>query len=588
MQKPHLSGPTGFKFESGVLEGSPTRKRPWLKYYGNVPESLEYPEGSLHDTVSATVQKYPGAIAYDFLGHKTTYEQLGKDIDQCARGLASLGIQAGDRVLISMLTTPHALTAIYAINKLGAISTIIHPYSVPKQVEEYIRISKSKFVLTMDAFYGNFTRFRKMLTPEAMVVVKIQDYLLGSQKRKYQLEKGRSIPKIPGDLPIHVWFELMQLSHPEPPASEVLADDLAVILFSGGSSGFPKGILLSNRNINVQASQFAAWSGMQYRSSILNLMPLSTAFGLSACMHGMLSVGGRCILVPWFTPPLVAKLIQAKQPSHLVAVPALFSNLNQDLTFLRSYLGFLKCAISGTSKLPIFVKLRFEEIVKNNGGNVQLLESYGLTETAGAICALPLGEYRGGSVGIPFPDNLVKIVQVGSEPPQEVPWGEDGEICVNGEAVMLGYLDQPGETAKALRVHPDGLTWLHTGDVASMDEDGFIYFKSRLKRIIQSGANTIYPTQVEDVINKHPDVRESAVVGVPDEREGQKIRAFVVLKNSAGGSSRKARELRSFCQDRLITWNCPQEIYFLPRLPRNPNGELLYNQLELQKKRAKL
>ena len=528
----------------------------------------------------ASIQNNPGAIAYDFLGHLSTYEQFGKDIDQCARGLANLGVQPGDRVTISMLTTPHVLTAVYAVNKLGAVSTIIHPYVVPKQVENYLQISKSKFVLTLNAFYGNFTRLSKITSPEASIVVKIEDYLDRKQRRKFRREKGHKIPKLPLDLGIYNWSALMYKSFPNPAPVAVGADDLAVILYSGGVSGFPKGILLSNRNINAQGMQFAAWSGIHLRSSMLNLMPFSSAYGLSTC-HAMLGAGGKCILVPWFTPPIIAKLIIRKHPSHLVGIPGLFSNLNQNLTFLKSYLGFLKSALSGTISLPIFIKLRFEEIVRKNGGNIQLLDSYGLTETSGPICASPHGDYRGGAVGIPFPDDYVKIVQLESKPPQEVNWGQDGEICVHGPTVMIGYLDKPEETARVLRVHEDGLLWLHTGDIGTMDEDGFIYFKSRIKRVIERAGNTIYLSEIEDILNKNPEIRESAVISIPDEQLGQKIKSFIVLKNQAKSNARKAREIISYCRERLTPWSCPEEIEFLPFLPRTiHSGELLYSGLE--------
>jgi long-chain acyl-CoA synthetase len=232
----------------------------------------------------------------------------------------------------------------------------------------------------------------------------------------------------------------------------------------------------------------------------------------------------------------------------------------------------------GADTLPFTVKERFEEMVKKQGGNVQLLEGYGLTEAVTAIMATPIGCYRKGSIGVPFPDMLAKIVLLGTI--DEAPVGEEGEICVSGPAVMLGYLDQPEETANTLKKHADGRIWLHTGDIGTMDEDGFFYFKLRQKRMIKSSGMNVYPAQVEELLYKHPKVRDACVIGVPDEAQVQTVKGFVVLKNPQDASPETEKELINYCREHLIKWSCPRSIEFRDDLPKTLVGKVAFNVLE--------
>jgi long-chain acyl-CoA synthetase len=295
--------------------------------------------------------------------------------------------------------------------------------------------------------------------------------------------------------------------------------------------------------------------------------------------------GGKSILVPQFTPEIVADLIKKKRPSLVVGVPTLFEALSSNPIFQKADLSCLKATFSGADTLPRPVKERFEAAVKNQGGSVQLLEGYGLTEAVTAIMATPLGQYREGSVGIPFPDMLAKIVKMDTT--QEAPIGEEGEICLHGPAVMLGYLDQPEETAQTLRKHADGKLWLHTGDIGTMDADGFFYFKLRLKRMIKSSGMNVYPAQVEDILYKHPDVLKACVIGVPDEKQVQRVKAFVVLNDKTKASPETEKTLIAHCQEHLIRWSCPREIEFRDDLPCTLVGKIAFNTLE-QEEIAKL
>jgi long-chain acyl-CoA synthetase len=288
--------------------------------------------------------------------------------------------------------------------------------------------------------------------------------------------------------------------------------------------------------------------------------------------------GGKSILIPTFTPEEVAKLVKKKRPTFLVGVPTLFETLAENQSFQESDLSCLEATFSGADTLPRSTKEKFEAVVRAGGGKVQLLEGYGLTEAVSAIMAMPLDKYREGSMGIPFPDMLAKIVEPGSE--EELPVGVVGEVCVSGPCVMLGYLNQPEENAKTLRRHSDRRMWLHTGDLASMDADGFFYFKSRLKRMLKISGVNVYPGEVEKTLLKHPDVDSVCVVGVPDERQVSRVKAFVVLKNRVKATEETRQSILKFGRDNLLIWEAPRDLEFLGELPKTWIGKISFKDLE--------
>ena len=276
--------------------------------------------------------------------------------------------------------------------------------------------------------------------------------------------------------------------------------------------------------------------------------------------------------MPQFTARDVARIVRQRQPNLLVGVPTLFESLTREPDFLRADLSGLRGAFSGADTLPRPVKERFESVVRERGGAVRLLEGYGLTEAVSACMAMPLHEYREGSVGVPFPDMRAKICAPGST--DEVADGVEGEICIAGPSVMLGYMDAPEETAATLRRHADGRAWLHTGDLGRRDADGFFYFSCRLKRMIKSSGFNVYPAQVEAVLYRHPAVLEACVVGVPDEAQVERVIAFVVPRAPAAAGEALAAELISWCRQELIKWSCPREIEFRSELPRTRVGKI--------------
>lgn len=559
-------------------------KKPWLKFYGDVPHTLEYPKVTMYEALMNTVSRKPNTIAWDFMGHTATYKEFSKLIDQCARGLYALGLREGDTITISMPTVPQGIICFYAVNKIGAIASMIHPLSPPKEIEFYLNISNSKFALTIDAFYNAFNEIMDKTPCKTLILAKISDYLPGLKALGFKLTKGRKIPKVPKDPRVVWWHDVMKQSSGDVPKSNMKTDDMAVILYSGGTTGMPKGIMLSNMNFISEGKQVAAWGKMSEGDAVLAILPIFHGFGLGVCVNAFFMGGGKSILVPQFDAVVIAKLIKKTKPNFLIGVPTLFEALSKSKVIQSADLSCIKAAFSGADTLPRVVKDEFERVVAQQGGNAKLREGYGLTESVTAIMAMPMNEYREGSIGVPFPDMLAKIVKTGTT--QEALCGEEGEICIHGPAVMIGYLNQPEETAKTLRKHDDGFVWLHTGDIGTMDEDGFFYFKLRLKRMIKSSGFNVYPTQVEDVLRKHPAVDQACVIGVPDKAQVERVKAFVVLKPEYKDkkSDDLAQELIKHCRDHLIKWSCPREIEFRDELPQTKVGKIAFNVLEDEEK----
>ena len=559
-------------------------KKPWLKYYGNVPHTIEYPKVTMYEALMDSVQRKPDAVAWDFMGYTATYAEFAEAINTCANALADLGLKEGDRITLSMPTCPQGIICFYAVNKLGAVASMIHPLSPANEIEFYLNISQSRFALTIDAFYQPFKEVMDKTPLETLILTRISDYLPPLKAIGFYVTKGRKIPKVPDDPQVVWWKELMSAPHPQAPKSNMKSEDMAVILYSGGTTGTPKGIMLSNMNFVSEGLQVANWGKMSDDDSILAILPIFHGFGLGVCVNAFFMGGGKSILVPQFTPEIVASLIKKKQPNFLIGVPTLFEALAKNRVFQKTNLRCLKAAFSGADTLPRATKEEFEKVVKQNGGDIQLREGYGLTESVTAVMAMPMTEYREGSIGVPFSDMQAKVVKQGTT--EEAPIGEEGEICLAGPAVMLGYLDQEEETAKTLRKHPDGLTWLHTGDIGYMDKDGFFYFKLRLKRMIKSSGFNVYPAQVENVLRTHPAVDQACVIGVPDKAQVERVKAFVVLKEKymANAGDELAQELIQHCQKDLIKWSCPREVEFRDCLPTTRVGKVAFNELEEQEK----
>ena len=556
-------------------------KAPWLPHMGNVPVHLEYPEGSMYDAVEAVAKAYPNNVAFDFMGKSTTYLQLIQEVQRCARALKTIGVRENDCVTIAMPNCPQATYMFYAVNLVGGICNMIHPLSAEKEIEFYLNESKSVTVITLDQFYNKFEAVRQNTGVVNIILARVKDALSKPVKAGYMLTEGRKIQKIPDDAPVIRWKDFLRLGRAcfWNYKVERKASDPAVILYSGGTTGKTKGILLSNRNFNALGRQVIAANPMfRPGDKMLAAMPLFHGFGLGVCVHTMLSSGGRCILVPRFTAQSYAKLITKYRCNFIAGVPTLYEALIRIPDMKNADLSCLKGVFSGGDSLSVELKKKFDKFLYDHKATVQIREGYGTTETVTACCLTPTHISKEGSIGIPFPDTYIKIVKPDTD--EELPYGEEGEILLAGPTVMQEYINHPEETARTLRTHDDGLTWVYTGDLGYMDSDGFIYFKGRAKRMIVSSGYNIYPGQIENILDAHEKVHMSCVIGVPDPYKMQAVKVFLMLKPGVEANDATKEEIMAYCRKNIAKYALPREIEFRDELPKTLVGKVAYRQLE--------
>ncbi len=558
-----------------------TAKTPWKEYMGDVPMHLDYFEGSLYDAVAAVAKKYPNGVAFDFMGKSTTYRKMIQEIETCARALKTIGIRAGDRVTIAMPNCPQAIYMFYAVNLVGGIANMIHPLSAEKEIEFYLNESGSVTAITLDQFYHKFEHIRQNTGVVNIIIASVQDALSKPIRAGYMLTEGRKIKKIPEDAPVILWRDFLKLSKHCFYNYKVKRadDDPAVILYSGGTTGTTKGIVLTNRNFNALSQQVIAANPMfRPGDKMLAAMPLFHGFGLGVCIHTMLSQGGRCILVPRFTPKSYGKQIVKYRCNFIAGVPTLYEALLRLPTMDGVDLSCLKGVFSGGDSLSIELKKKLDKFLYDHKATIQVREGYGTTETVTACCLTPSHMFREGSIGLPFPDTYIKIVQPGTD--KELPYGEEGEILLAGPTVMKEYMNHPEETAQTLRTHADGLTWVYTGDLGTMDAQGFIYFKGRAKRMIVSSGYNVYPGQIENILDAHEYVQMSCVIGVPDPYKMQKVKAFVKLAPQVEPGEKVKRELLDYCSKHVAKYAMPYDIEFKEDMPKTLVGKVAYRLLE--------
>ena len=558
-----------------------TAKTPWEDYMGNVPMHLDYFEGSMFEAVKKVADKYPKNIAFDFMHKSTTYAEMVEEIEKCAKALKTIGVREGDMVTIALPNCPQAIYMFYAVNLVGGICNMIHPLSAEKEIEFYLNFSNSVTAITLDQFYHKFENVRQNTKLTNIIIASIKDELSKPIKAGYMLTEGRKIAKIPNDAPIIKWNDFMRLSRHCFYNYKVQrkADDTAVILYSGGTTGTAKGIALTNKNFNALGQQVIAANPMfRPGDKMLSAMPIFHGFGLGVCIHTMLSQGGRCILVPRFTPKSYAKLLVKEKCNFIAGVPTLYEALLSLPSMENADLSCLKGVFSGGDSLSIELKKKLDKFLIEHKAKIQVREGYGMTETVTACCLTPQTIAKEGSIGIPFPDVYIKIVEPGTD--KELAYGEEGEILLAGPTVMKEYINNPEETAMTLRRHDDGLTWVYSGDLGIMDDQGFVYFKGRAKRMIISSGYNVYPAQLENILDAHAFVQMSCVIGVPDPYKIQKVKAFVKLSSTAEPTEATRQALFDYCRKNIAKYAMPYEIEFRDELPKTLVGKVAYKILE--------
>ena len=554
-------------------------KTPWAKYYKKEDLKLKVPDISMYEALKEVVLKYESRTAINYFGKKLSYREFLNLIDKAALAFRSQGVvRRGDIVTICMPNTPEAMIAFYAINKIGAISNMIHPLSGEIEIKEYLTSTNSVMLVMIDVCYDKVKNIIKDTSVYKTIVVSARDSMPFFTGLGYQISQGFKIKGPTKSEAYLYWNDFLKKAsgYNNLLDIKISRDDPAVILHSGGTTGKPKGIILSNGNFNALTEQAKiVFNDVEVGDRVLGIMPIFHGFGLGVSTIGPFILGCELIMVPQFNAKKFDKLLEKYKPNVIFGVPTLYEALAGTKNDYLDLSG-LKYAISGGDSLSRNLIKRVNDYLSSHNAKIKISQGYGMTESLAAV-ALSYGEaYREDSIGIPFPGNYIKIVT--PETQEEVPYGEDGEICISGPTVMLGYLDNEKETNEMLQIHKDGMIWLHTGDIGMMDSNGILYYKQRLKRLIISSGYNIYPSHIEEVIEGHPSVLKCSVIGIPHPYKVEVPKAFIVLKNDYNPLTVKA-SIKEYCKKNLASYAIPKEFEFRKSLPKTLIGKVDFKKL---------
>lgn len=552
----------------------------WYKFYENIPKHLDYPDISIFEMLKKNNLSRLNLIAYNYFGKRATYKRLFEEIEDCSKALKNIGVEENDRVTICMPNTPQAIASFYSVNKIGAVASMIHPLSAENEIKHYLNVSESKILITIDLSWNKISKVIDETAVKKVIIVSVKESMPLLLKTAYSLTKESKINKPVASEKIIYWKNFISSGKNYNGLTSVKkkGDAEAVILYSGGTSGYPKGIVLTNLNFNALAMQSIVACGcLNEKDTVLSIMPIFHGFGLGICINTVLNFGGCAIILPQFSAKTFDKLLKKYKPNIIAGVPTLYETLLCNKKIQKMDLSFLKCVISGGDSLSVALKKKLDAFLQSHGANIQVREGYGLTECVTGSCLTPMNYYREGSIGIPYPDTYYKIVKPDTE--EAVEYNIDGEIVLSGPSVMSRYLNNDEETNKALRKHKDGLLWLHTGDLGCMDKDGFVYFKQRIKRVIISSGYNIYPQHIENVIDSHEAVLMSCVVAKSHPYKHQVAKAFVVLKEGIAPNEELKQKIMNHCAKCLARYSLPYEIEFRENLPKTLVGKIAYTQL---------
>lgn len=552
---------------------------PWFKYYKDMRSHIEYPDTSMYDLVRRSALKHPANIAYTYFGNKVTYKSFLIKIDTASRAFISIGVKKGDVVSIIMPNTPEAIICFYALNRIGAVCNMIHPLSSEEEFKYDINLTNSKYVIVCDLAYKKLSNIRNDINIFKIIYLPISESMDTITKIGYMITKGRNNIKINDeDVIMYSKFLSNGKNYKEVIKDNGIGSDTAVILHSGGTTGKPKGIVLTNMNFNsLVLSELEINKCLGSGVSILAIMPIFHGFGLGCTFHATMSSGGTAIILPSVNPKKFDETLLKYKPNILACVPSVLEGLTKSKKLKEADLSFIKCIICGGDMLGGELQSRIDKFLSDHGSDTHVRTAYGMTECTAGVTMMPKEEVRNDSIGIPCPDMFIKICEIGTT--RECLSGEIGEICISGPTVMKEYINEKEETDNILKKHRDGKVWLHSGDVGYMDSDGFVYFKSRAKRMIVSSGYNIYPGQIEQIILKHPYVEACSVVGVPHPYKKEVVKAYIVLKNGLVLNSEIKKSIKEYCEKNIAAYALPYAYGYRKELPKTKLGKVAYKEL---------
>ena len=559
--------------------------RPWLAHYDRgVPQTIEYPKAPLFHFLEEAARKYPDRACTIFNGAVISYKEMNEQSDHMAAALVDLGVKKGDRVGIFMPNLPQFVIAYYGILKAGGVVVAVNPTYPPDEVLTPVNDANIEIMFTLTRFYNILKTVREKSKLKKIIVSNVKEALPPIMRILFTLVKEKKEGHhIDGIAEGDYWMKDLLARHANSPRPKVdiSPDDTALFQYSGGTTGVPKGAVAMHRNVVANTLQIKSWmTGLdEGKEVVLMGIPLFHVYGMVAGMNFAMSGGASMVMIPNARDLKdVLKNISKYKCTIFPGVPLLYNGINNhpDVKAGKYDLSSIKACISGSAALMRETKEQFEKLT---GGKV--FEGYGLSEAPTATHCNPLnGVNKTGSIGMPLPDVDVKIISL-DDGETELTQGEVGEIAINGPQVMKGYHNMPTETANSLRQMKDGKTWLFTGDIARMDEDGYFYIVDRKKELIKPGGFQVWPREVEEAIMSHPKVLEVGVGGIPDPNRGETVKAWIVLKP---GEELTADELKAYCKEHLAPYKVPTHYEFRKELPKTTVGKILRRELVRQHK----
>lgn len=558
------------------MSDSPYESRPWLDSYADgVPAEIDAPTQTLPEMMSASIAAFARRPALEFFGAVTTYRELGDRIARAAEGLRRLGVHKGDRVALVLPNCPQHVVAFYAALRLGAIVVEHNPLYTARELRHQFEDHGAKVAIVWDKTVDTIAEFPSDLRVEHIVSVDLTEAMPAAQRMLLRLPipKARAarakLTATPRTRRAVAWRKLVDHRPLSRKVAGPTLDDTALLQYTSGTTGTPKGAILTHANLRANAMQGQAWVPglVDGEETFYGVLPLFHAYGMTLCLTFAMSIGAKLVLFPTFDLGLVTKAARTSPPTFLPAVPPIYDQLARAASRGTIDLSTVRFAISGAMSLPVATVQRWEEAT---GG--LLVEGYGMTESSPVALGNPMGRSRRpGTVGVPFPSTEIRVVDP-ADTDVDLPVGERGELLIRGPQVFQGYWRRPGDTADVLL--SDG--WLRTGDIAEVSVDGFVTIVDRLKELIITGGFNVSPSEVEDALEAHPDVVAAAVVGLPRSSGGEEIAAAVVLRE---GAVLDTGALRDFCRTRLTPYKVPKRITVVDELPRSLIGKVLRRQV---------
>ena len=548
------------------------RNKPWLaNYEKGVPEFVEYEDVCLPAFLDRSAERFPDRSALNFQGYRIRFRQLREMVDRFASALSAFGVNRGDRVALLLPNTIPCVAAYYAVLKIGAIVVMNNPLYSDRELDHQFNDSGAKLLVTLDLLGNRMIDLRPKTRIKQIVITSIGDYLPFPKNWLFPLvakKKKLAADVKPAD-DVFKWKAVLADHEPNPPAVTLGFEDVAMYQYTGGTTGVSKGVMLTHANLSKNVQQCRAWfpTFKEGAEVMLGALPFFHVFGLTTAMNFAIYMGWEDILVPKPQPEQLLEAIGKYKPTFAPLVPTMYIGILNHANIDRTPLTSIKGCFSGSAPLPVEVIRDFE---KRTGAVI--VEGYGLTETSPVTHINPFagGKRKVGSIGLPIPDTECRIVDL-DDGRTDLPTGETGELMVKGPQVMTGYWNKPDATAETL---VDG--WLHTGDIAQMDAEGYFYIVDRKKDMIISGGYNVYPRDIEEVFFEHPKVQEATAIGIPHPKRGEAVKVFIVLKE---GATATQEEMIAFCHEKLAKYKWPTEVEFRTELPKSNVGKVLKKEL---------